>query len=333
MENNSEETLLKSRSSRSCLRQGYRLYLSRFKQVFKASWMPALAYGACFSLLATLAVIFYPRLNISVHVNPQSLWYVVDDYKLIFTLAFLAVVGGGLCELWFYATGMKGAEGMPDKPKRKGLKGWTDRFDWKFTWRMIKGAVCSLLVVCAVSLVMGAAGGFIAEAVNKTGGRQLMPLKLMLIPTTLLGLALSLPVLHVFMAYLHGQHGYWPALSHTYKMGMRHWGMLFATTLLAGIAYMVSFTIVLSPAIVLALANFQANLGLLTDDPIGMPSYIVPLTIVVMLMAGFVNAYLKLAFLFVWDFVHGSIFCQEKEREQFMQNSLPDISENKYNTK
>ena len=37
MEKDSENILLKSRSSRACIRDGYRFYFSNFKRIFKAT--------------------------------------------------------------------------------------------------------------------------------------------------------------------------------------------------------------------------------------------------------------------------------------------------------
>ena len=77
--------------------------------------------------------------------------------------------------------------------------------------------------------------------------------------------------------------------------------------------------ILLLPAIVVALANFHANLGVLFGDPLGMPSYIVPLTAVVMAFAGFVEVILRCGFHFIGYYCYGSIDTQEEEKKKFNQ--------------
>ena len=107
MEKSNSESLSKSRSSRSCIRTGYHLFMSQFRGIIRRSWIAALAYGLCFSTLATILVIYYPRLNLSVLVNPQSLTYVVSDYIMIFSVTLVAIIAGAIAELILYATGLK----------------------------------------------------------------------------------------------------------------------------------------------------------------------------------------------------------------------------------
>ena len=99
MEKSNSESLSKSRSSRSCIRTGYHLFMSQFRGIIRRSWIAALAYGLCFSTLATILVIYYPRLNLSVLVNPQSLTYVVSDYIMIFSVTLVAIIAGAIAEL------------------------------------------------------------------------------------------------------------------------------------------------------------------------------------------------------------------------------------------
>ena len=46
MEKEKEDILLKDRSSRACISAGYRLYMSNFKRIFRASWLAALFFAA-----------------------------------------------------------------------------------------------------------------------------------------------------------------------------------------------------------------------------------------------------------------------------------------------
>ena len=46
MEKDKEDILLKDRSSRACISAGYRLYMSNFKRIFRASWLAAIVFAA-----------------------------------------------------------------------------------------------------------------------------------------------------------------------------------------------------------------------------------------------------------------------------------------------
>ena len=78
------------------------------------------------------------------------------------------------------------------------------------------------------------------------------------------------------------------------------------------------------PAIVVAIANFQANLGLLFGDPLGMPSYIVPLTAIAMAFAGFVEVMTRSVVFFITYYIYGSIEIQENEKNN-LNNEIQNI--------
>ena len=103
MEKSNSEALSKRRSSRSCICTGYHFYMSEFRSIVRRSWIAALAYGLCFSTLATILVIYYPRLNLSVLVNPQSLTTVFSDYIMIFAITLAAIIVGAIAEIILYA--------------------------------------------------------------------------------------------------------------------------------------------------------------------------------------------------------------------------------------
>ena len=116
-----------------------------------------------------------------------------------------------------------------------------------------------------------------------------------------------------------GEQKFWPSLLSNLKCGIRHYGQLFVAIVMTVIILLIVSVILLLPAIVVALANFHANLGVLYGDPLGMPSYIVPLTAVVMAFAGFVEVILRCGFHFIGYYCYGSIDTQEEEKKKFNQ--------------
>lgn len=332
MENSNEEVLFRSRSSQSCIRSGYKLYLSNFRKIFKAAWIPALLYALCFSALTTISVIHFPRLNIGVAVNPQSLMTAMDGYRAIFAVFVIAVVLGGVAEILFYASGFRllaqhKETGIISRPAK-----WL-MFDRQMAWRTAKGFLASLLVVLLLTAVAVGIGEGVAIIVNKVGGKVMIPTTLMVLPLVLVAALLSLPVIYSLYKYIFTHDAkYWSSLWQTYKEGMRHWGMLFATSFIGVLVMVLASTVILLPANILSLANYQANLGLLYGDPLGMPSYIVPLTAAIMVIAGFAEAFIRLTIYFIMYYAYGSVEGQEQERREYkntqMKNKELDFEKN-----
>ena len=249
MEKSNSEALSKSRSSRSCIRTGYHLYMSEFRNIAKRSWIAAIAYGLCFSTLATILVIYYPRLNLSVFVNPQSIGTLVSDYILIFAITLAAIIAGAIAELILYAQGLNVGK-----------------------WRTAKSFLSTLLVALPLTIV-----------------------------TFGIGALLALPLMQSLFSYLYNPgRKYWKNLWPSYKKGFKHWGKWFVVILITTIVSGVLSGIILLPANVLCLANVQANMGVLFDDPIGMPSYSIPMTAFVMFIAGIIQGYIRLSILYVY---------------------------------
>lgn len=322
MENNNEEVLFKSRSSQSCIRFGYKLYLSNFRKIFKAAWIPALLYAVCFSAVMTVGVIHYPRLNISVVANPQLLMSVLDSYKLIFSIFVIAVILGAVAEILFYASGFRLLAEHKDTGTISRPAKWL-QFDKKSSWRAAKGILASLLVVIVLTAIAAGIGDAIALVANKAAGKVMIPPMLMVLPLMLIAVLLSLPVIYALYKYIFTPEAkYWNQLWQTYKDGMRHWGQLFATAFIGVLVILLISTVILLPANILSLANYEANLGILYGDPLGMPSYIVPLTAFIMLIAGFVEAFIRLTIYFIMYYVFGSIEGQEKERREFRNTQM-----------
>jgi hypothetical protein len=89
--------------------------------------------------------------------------------------------------------------------------------------------------------------------------------------------------------------------------------VVFVTTLLISI-----FSLFTSlPAVILTIANQAATIGYINGDPLGMPSYIGWLAVVVFLLIGFLQAYVMLSFLFPIYYMYGSIDAHESERKEF----------------
>ena len=157
-------------------------------------------------------------------------------------------------------------------------------------------------------------------AIGKMGGKAMVTTDATVVFATVLFLLSMPPMFYVVVKYmLDGEQKFWPSLLSNLKCGIRHYGQLFVAIVMTVIILFIVSVILLLPAIVVALANFHANLGVLYGDPLGMPSYIVPLTAVVMAFAGFVEVILRCGFHFIGYYCYGSIDTQEEEKKKFNQ--------------
>ena len=62
METENNNTLLKSRSSQACIREGYRFYTSHFRRIFRITWPVAIGFAIITAAASALPVIISPSL-------------------------------------------------------------------------------------------------------------------------------------------------------------------------------------------------------------------------------------------------------------------------------
>lgn len=62
MEKKEQDTLLKIRSSRACISDGYQLYTSNFRRVFRHTWPVAVAFALLSAIASAMPVIISPTL-------------------------------------------------------------------------------------------------------------------------------------------------------------------------------------------------------------------------------------------------------------------------------
>ena len=319
MENSNEEALFRGRSSRSCVRKGCQLYLSNFRRLLKASWIPAVLFAVCYGVIGTIAVIQFPRLNLNAFVSPETAYNLLDDYIAVAIASLLALVLGGLMEIVTYSCSFC----LLDEHRRNGNMANSTRcfqIDRSWAWRALKGFVSAGVVLFVISVVIYCLCSILGLARGKMRVQAIVTPNAIVALTSLLTLVVALPLYYVLTKYmLEEKQHFWTSLLANYRRGIRHWGMLFISLVMTTIILLIASIVLLLPAIVVALANFNANLGVLFGDPLGMPSYIVPLTAVVMAFAGYVEVLLRSGFHFIGYYCYGSIDTQEEEKKQFNQ--------------
>ena len=73
-----ESLLLKSRSGRACIREGYQFFTSHFRRIFRHTWFVALCFAILSAMAAALPVLVSPAL-----IWPALLLYLVAVILLL----------------------------------------------------------------------------------------------------------------------------------------------------------------------------------------------------------------------------------------------------------
>lgn len=291
MEKNNEGILLKDRSSRACISAGYRLYMSNFKRIFRASWLAALVFAALVSVGGTMMII-----------QPQMALVVLPVTVLI--------------DVLFVTYGFSALK----QHQETGSIAWTAHW-YSFDNRIFVRTLIAWLCTFAISLIISSLFGFgsvmLAEYLSEYTALASIGIMALLV------FALTLPLAYTNVRYvLADKTGYWSNLFGHYGRGMRRWGFIFLvvfmTALICGVCYI--FTSL--PAIILSLAGNEANTGFLYGDPYDMPSYIGWLSALVFQLIGFIQAYVMLSFLFPLYYMYGSIEAHEQEKNKFNKEAI-----------
>lgn len=316
METHSEAAAMKSNSTVASIKLGYRLYASNFKKIFKSSWFFALLFGVVLSILGPILSIKMPALLTQATVNPTTAPALAGHYWGLTALSFVLIIVGGLIEVAFYSYGFHllrshNATGAINRPPH-----WLS-FDKSMAWRTLKGIAASLLVVLIVEVLMAALYyiGIKTALIKPDAYVGFAVWTLIALVFTLLT---TVPLCFITMKYiLDDTTCFWSLFAKAYAVGLRHFGYIFIVCLFAAVVIAVVSIVLQLPATIVATANYQANLGVFYGDPLGMPSYIVPLTSAVFLVSGFMQAYIRLSAIFPLYYMYGSIETQEKEKKQF----------------
>lgn len=261
----------------------------------KSTWLPALIY----SVLISVTMIFmlpYKALHDWGVASPVTSW-------IIQTVVYLGLIIAGIV---FYTY---------------NVKWWTGGKTGKILGRtMIISLICLIIEVLVISLAF-LIPGFI-EGLAKSMHNSLVPTAMVIIRSVsaLIALAafvfLSPPLVYVFIKYTCDSQTKWMKFFHYLRIGIRHWGQLFSLVFVDGLIMLVVCAILFIPAIIIGGAQYFSQIGTFYDDPIGVPSYFVPMMFFVFTITFFVYCYIDLWANTTYYYIYGSIETQEKEKNQ-----------------
>lgn len=311
-----ETTLMKVRSTGGATATGYRLYNGNFKKLFRSSWIQSLLYALVCGALGVLVAVKSPELSVmAITSAPTEAMY---HYAVGLSVAILALSAAAfLLETVFYACSISllrqhSLSGIISRPLH-----WYS-FDKHATWRTLKGVLGMVAIACVPAIVFSLLWQFRLKSAISSPGDNIVLLSFSIIAAILVFLA-YLPCHLGFMKYvINDGCRFWPTVAKEYPVALRHYGMVFGVCLLSSIVVIIIEFVIILPALIIAIANYHANMGVINGDPLGMPSYIMPLTAVVMAIAGFFQAYIRSTMLFTLYYMYGSIESQEQERNDYI---------------
>lgn len=312
MENQTEGILMKSRSASACIKEGYRLYTGNFKKILKVSWHITLFYAIIFSTLCTISIIHLPRLSVQIFLNASHSEGTIGTHTAIIIFFIALIVIGGLLEIGSYSCVISIlrqhlSTNTITLPAKRFF------FDYRTAKRTLFAVLANIIIALPIIAISILCLLFpLRSAINAPGEHVTVLIFAALI--FMAALLALLPIYFVTIKYIFLEEtSFWQLLASNYSVGMRHFGFIFIILLVSAIIVGIAEYILTNPAFILSVANYQANIGVLYNDPLGMPEYITYISALVFFIAGFIQIYIRMSVLFTAYYMYGSIEMQENE--------------------
>jgi len=106
----------------------------------------------------------------------------------------------------------------------------------------------------------------------------------------------------------------------SFNMWLRHLGMVLLVLFVGLMIVFILSMITSLPMIIMMAANWESQIGVLSGDPLGMPSYVKWLSLGAFLIAGFIQAYIWMTITCPFYLIRASIVKQEQEKKDFNAN-------------
>ena len=304
MKQDFEETPLKIRSARRTIADGLHLYTGNFRRIFRATWAPA--------LVCAIVTAFYYQMSAAamsqlVQTAAATMQQIIMQSALSLLSAIVTLV---LMSYVFRILATHRAEGAIPYPTRL-----VTRPDGPALGRSLLVAVVWVAVTMVVT---------VAVAVPFTIGamRQSLTLVILAFVLMVVGLVFMLPLVYPTMRYLTTTDTrFFRIMGSGYSQGLRHWGYIFSVLFVVALIASIILMVTTLPAIILLMAHMRSQAGALMGDPLGMPSYMSWLSLLVYTLAAFIQAYVIMAAFFPAYYMAGSIEQQELSKAQAMTTS------------
>lgn len=313
METKNEETPLKIRSVRAAIAAGLSLYTGNFRRIFRATWLIALIGGLVSALVYHYSISLIPRqIAAQFQATPAN---AADGLTAILTHSVLSLLEFAVTVLLlsyaFYMLNRHREEGAIPYPAR-----WFTKPDGRSLMRTLAVALTWMVVgsiaVIIPSVIVGIGIGMKSIVTIGLGA-----------VVALLTMALLLPLAYPSMRYVTTRDTkLFNILGSGYRQGLRYWGYIFAVLFVVSLIAAIALVVTMLPTIILLTANMKAEAGSIVGDPLGMPTYMNWLSLIVFTLSGFIQAYILLATLMPLYYMAGSIEQQEIQRNETAKDTI-----------
>lgn len=280
------ELLYKNRSITSCLKAAYNFFLSNFKGIFHAVWLPVLLFSIFSAAFITLLI---SNSHSDLPFRPYSVYVAV-----VVVLGLVSVFSG----IWVMARLMSFLNEMP--------RLWNMK-------RMLVAFLVTLLAMVPLLAFLGVGIWFMFIR-GSVESHFVLKILILLVGAILYSL-LVLPMIYVNMKYLKEKEvSYFKSFIINYKKGFRYIGFIFMTTILTLLVALVITSIVLMPLYVLLIAKTESLWGETIGDPADLPGYFTWLVFVVLIVACIIVTLILIYEMLVCYFLYGAIEQKHTER-------------------
>ena len=316
---NNQLILQKSRSVSAVIRDGHRLYTGNFKRLFRASWIAAIVYGLCFALMMNYLI--NDVLSLVVTASTFG-WQMLEtaDYlptllKATVSVLLFALSALALASYAFGACAVHSQTGQIERPAR-----WFGTFHLKPFLRLLVASVWLTLVLAVVVALFGAIiYGVISMGIVDSVWKSIATIVLLVILACVCG-AFLLPLAYPVVRFVVSGTFSWQPPFGGYLLGLQHWGLLFVTMLTTAILVTLLTLVCELPAFIIAMANAKAYAGAALGDPLNLPEHMGMMTTVAFVIAGFVQVYVHLYYIFPLYYAYGSIEQWKAEKQEATNN-------------
>ncbi len=329
MEKKQNDILWKGRGYRRILTAGISLYTNMFRRFFKASWLMALLFALTNGALATLASIKIPELSVMILQQIIDYEGIYMESLQAYGITLLEVIILFILSLTTLALASATILHLLKEHRDSGAISIPSSW-WKPSMKMmgrtLKAFFITLLIgilpFLLIMMVMGIMGKTTVSLLTEHPITTCATLSVV----SLVIFIFELPLFHVIMKYLmEAPCGYMKTLRNNYRHGLRHWSMMFCVFFISILLVLLASVIIMLPGNILSMANLTAHQGLLTGDPLNMPSYMTALTLITFTFTNFIQFYVNQLTLVHNYYTYGSIETKEKEMEKETENAKLNI--------
>ena len=283
--------LYTNKSTSACIKAAYTLLISTFKTTIKRLWLPALVNAA---LLTLLFLLYIPDKTF----NEVGLSHPMITLLLITGCYILTVAAN----IWFMAAIASLLNG-----------------------KKLNQNILRAIVVVGVGFIITGIGTFIINFGSSFFGSLVSSSHIAspeksaaagYIASVIILLLLYIFTLPLTFSSIRCQIDHRTKLTEIfrkgYRMGLRHWGFLFVTHLVATLLTFVACFIAFIPLLITILSQTINQLGMLNGDPSGVPGYFIYLLVATSLITMYILCFIGVWMFFISYYIYGSVEVKER---------------------